>query len=250
MDVRSIVFLHGFLGSALDFQPIANRLSSSIESICLDLPGHGRSIALPAETYRFVGAAKFVLKNVASLSRPFPRPALYGYSMGGRLALYLALHHPDRFSHVFIESASPGLDLELDRVDRQLRDAKLAAHLQADFPAFLDSWYRTELFQTLRHHPSFPEIFNRRRNNHPIELARALQGMSIASQPSLWDQLKTATVPIDLIVGTQDPKFLALNQKMSRLCPTSTLNPIAGVGHNVHAEHPASIDRLIKLRLS
>ncbi len=247
-----LVFLHGFLGSALDFQPIAQPLAQSIaqsidcECLCLDLPGHGQSIDLPAETYTFVGATNFVLSQIAHLDKP----ALYGYSMGGRLALYLGLTYPERFSHLFLESASPGLADEADRHKRRTHDAHLAADLQRDFSGFLERWYNAPLFDTLRQHPSFPEIRDRRTQNDPIELAKALQGISTGAQPSLWDALKSAHCPIDLLVGTRDPKFVAVNQQIQTHCPTATLNLIPNVGHNIHTENPDAIVQILQSRLA
>ena len=241
----TIVFLHGFLGSQLDLQPIAKPLQISTGTLCLDLPGHGQSIDLPAETYSFVGAANFILTQIAHL----PKPALYGYSMGGRLALYLGLTHPDRFSHLFLESTSPGLHTKADRTDRRTQDAKLAAELNRNFPAFLESWYNAELFTTLRDHPSFPELLDRRHTNHPTELAKALQGMGTGSQPPLWKKLKAVPIPIDLLVGTQDWKFLTLNQQMARTAPNARLNIVPGVGHNTHIESPEMINRILHSRL-
>jgi 2-succinyl-6-hydroxy-2,4-cyclohexadiene-1-carboxylate synthase len=244
----TIVFLHGFLGSALDFQPIAQQLATTIDcqSLCLDLPGHGRSIDLPPETYTFVGTANFVLSQITHLDNP----ALYGYSMGGRLALYLGLTYPDRFSHLFLESTSPGLADERDRCARRTHDAQLATALQSDFAGFLDKWYNTPLFETLRQHPSFPEIRDRRTQNDPIELAKALQEMGTGAQPSLWEALTSAQCPIDLLVGTRDPKFVALNTKIQTHCPTATLNLIPQVGHNIHTENPAAIVQILQSRLT
>ena len=241
----TIVFLHGFLGSQLDLQPIAKPLQNSMETLCLDLPGHGQAIDLPTESYSFLGAANFVLEKTQHL----PKPALYGYSMGGRLALYLGLTHPDRFSHLFLESTSPGLPTKADRADRRTQDAKLATELQHNFPAFLKSWYNTELFKTLRDHPSFPELLDRRHTNHPTELAKALQGMGTGAQPTLWEKLKVVPIPIDLLVGTQDWKFLTLNQHMARIAPNARLHMIPGVGHNIHVECPERIDRILHSRL-
>ena len=241
----TIVFLHGFLGSQMDLQPIAKPLQHSVDTLCLDLPGHGKSVNLPAETYSFLGAANFVLEQIQHL----PKPALYGYSMGGRIALYLGLTYPDRFSHLFLESTSPGLVNPADRASRRTQDAKLATELQADFPAFLKSWYNAELFATLRDHPSFPELLDRRHTNHPIELAKALNGISTGSQPSLWKKLKEVPISIDFLVGTQDWKFLTLNQEMAYTAPTARLNCVTGVGHNIHVESPEMIDRILHLRL-
>ena len=241
----TIVFLHGFLGSQLDLQPIAKPLQHSIDTLCLDLPGHGKSVNLPAETYSFLGAANFVLEQIQHL----PKPALYGYSMGGRIALYLGLTYPNRFSHLFLESTSPGLVNIADRASRRTQDAKLATELQTDFPAFLKSWYNAELFATLRDHPSFPELLDHRYTNHPIELAKALNGMSTGSQPSLWKKLKEVPISIDFLVGTQDWKFLSLNQEMAYTAPIGRLNCVTGVGHNIHVESPEMIDRILHLRL-
>jgi 2-succinyl-6-hydroxy-2,4-cyclohexadiene-1-carboxylate synthase len=241
----TIVFLHGFLGSQVDLQPIANPLADSIDTLCLDLPGHGQSTNLPAENYTFLGAANFVLTQIAHLDKP----ALYGYSMGGRIALYLGLTYPDRFSHLFLESTSPGLATKAERSDRRTQDAKLATDLQTDFAAFLNRWYNTELFKTLRDHPSFPDLLDRRHNNNSTELARALNGMGTGSQPPLWKKLKAIPIPIDFMVGTEDWKFLTLNQKMAFTAPMGRLNIIPGVGHNTHVECPEMIDRILKARL-
>lgn len=241
----TIVFLHGFLGSKLDLQPIAQPLQNLTGTLCLDLPGHGQATGLPTENYSFLGAANFVLEQIGHL----PKPALYGYSMGGRLALYLGLTYPDRFSHLFLESTSPGLVTPADRASRRTQDAKLAAKLQSDFPAFLKFWYNAELFTTLREHPSFGELIARRHVNQPQELAKVLQGMGTGAQQSLWEKLKTVSIPIDLLVGTQDCKFLTLNQQMARIAPNARLNIILGVGHNIHVEDPKTIDRILHSRL-
>jgi 2-succinyl-6-hydroxy-2,4-cyclohexadiene-1-carboxylate synthase len=177
--------------------------------------------------------------------------------MGGRIALYLGLTYPDRFSRLFLESTSPGLATKAvgeasqneSRASRRTQDAKLAIDLQTDFPAFLQSWYGTELFATLRDHPSFPELLDRRRNNNPTELAKALNGMSTGAQPPLWKKLKAIPIPIDFLVGTHDWKFLTLNQKMAFTAPMGRLNIIPGVGHNTHVESPEMIDRILHSRL-
>ena len=71
---------------------------------------------------------------------------LVGYSMGGRLALYLALEFPDRFGSVVLESASPGLDAAR-AIERRVDDERLACRLEElggdveAFRDFLEQWY-------------------------------------------------------------------------------------------------------------
>ncbi len=65
------------------------------------------------------------------------RPVIAGYSMGGRLALYLALRHPDRCAGLFLESASPGLEDAGERAARRAADGEMATRLEDDFEGFL-----------------------------------------------------------------------------------------------------------------
>lgn len=242
-DRPTLIFLHGFLGSHQDFIPLATQLHP-YNCLLLDLPGHGKSLALPDRTYTLQGAAEAILDTLDHCKID-DRPILYSYSMGGRLALYLVLCWPDRFAAAFLESTSPGLATALEQSDRRQQDKKLAESIQADFPKFLNKWYQADLFKSLRTHPSFPELLDRRHQNDPKELARSLVNMGTGSQPSLWPELPQAKIPLHLIVGTADPKFCAINQKMQQFCPTAQLHPIANIGHNLHIEAPDAIVQII-----
>jgi 2-succinyl-6-hydroxy-2,4-cyclohexadiene-1-carboxylate synthase len=242
MPPRStIVFLHGFLGSHQDFTPLISSLPDHYNHLALDLPGHGQNLHLPIDYYTFHHAAEFVLTAIQSIAPPI---FLYGYSMGGRLALYLALRSADRFAAAFLESTSPGLELPSEQLARLEQDELLAQRIESDFPTFLDRWYQTDLFRSLTLHPSFPALLDRRLHNNPVKLARSLRGMGTGSQPSLWSELPQAKVSLHLIVGTLDPKFCAINQKMLERCPTAQLHRIPSAGHNLHIEAP---DRILDL---
>ncbi|HSH03608.1 MAG TPA: alpha/beta fold hydrolase, partial [Anaerolineae bacterium] len=47
-----------------------------------------------------------------------PQINLLGYSMGGRLALYLAIHYPHRINTLILESSSPGLPTPTEQTAR------------------------------------------------------------------------------------------------------------------------------------
>ncbi|MEB3292830.1 MAG: 2-succinyl-6-hydroxy-2,4-cyclohexadiene-1-carboxylate synthase [Synechococcales bacterium] len=239
----AIVFLHGFLGSGADWRDLVVGLGDRFYCICIDLPGHGRSLSLPETAYSMSGAAALVLQVLHSLS--CNESVLYGYSMGGRLALYLALQFPTYWRSLYLESASPGLQQEAERWVRQQRDALLAEALEEDFLTFLTAWYEQPLFASLRSHPAFPAILKRRALNHPSELAKSLRAMGTGKQPSLWAELPDLEIPCHLVVGEWDAKFMAINQMMASLSNKILLFSMSQAGHNVHLENPQAIQNLL-----
>src|SRR5690606_23536537 len=78
-------------------------------------------------------------------------PATYvGYSMGGRLALHLALARPDLVRRLVLIGATGGIDDEDDRAARRAADERLAAHLeQVGVATFVDEWLAQPLFAGL-----------------------------------------------------------------------------------------------------
>ncbi|HEY9906791.1 MAG TPA: 2-succinyl-6-hydroxy-2,4-cyclohexadiene-1-carboxylate synthase [Thermosynechococcaceae cyanobacterium] len=240
-----VVFLHGFLGSSEDFEAIAAQLSHEFCCLMIDLPGHGQTIVSGVEeqyTMPRTAEAIVALLDHLQISQSF----LVGYSMGGRLALYLALHYPHRFPKVVLESASPGLENESDRQRRHQHDCNLAAQLEANFSAFLERWYSQPLFQSLRQHPEFAAIQNRRSHNRPTELALSLRHLSTGKQPSLWRKLEQFTNPLLLIVGAHDRKFCDINQAMSDRCASACLTIVSTCGHAVHLEDPITFEEQVR----
>ena len=103
-----ILFLHGFMGDNKEFNEIISLLSDQFFSLTVDLPGHGKTRVLGGEKcYMMSNTAEALINLLDQLN--VKKCFLVGYSMGGRLALYLNLHFPQYFSKVVIESASPGL---------------------------------------------------------------------------------------------------------------------------------------------
>src|SRR3712207_6455510 len=81
---RAVLFLHGFLGSSADWRRVTSALGDQAFCIAVDLPGHGSSLALPADSYTIEGATRAVIETLDRLE--VERPTVVGYSMGGRLA--------------------------------------------------------------------------------------------------------------------------------------------------------------------
>ena len=246
-DRPVVLFLHGFLGSGQEWEEIISHLAERFRCLTVDLPGHGRSASLDRRrSWSMENTAKGAIALLEKLG--IHKCFLAGYSMGGRLALYLALHYPRYFAKVILESASPGLKTEPERRERIARDEQLARRLEAgDFREFLHGWYRQPLFQTLVQHPRFEEIFQNRLQNDPRGLAKSLRDMGTGAQPSLWEQLPGNKIPLLLVVGEKDAKFRALAGEMAEHCRAIRIETIAGCGHNVHFENAGAFaEALIK----
>ena len=237
---RAIVFLHGFMGSSADWRKTTAALEGRHRCIAVDLPGHGASTGLRPGAYTIGGAARSLLGLLDDLG--VERPVLSGYSMGGRLALFLALRHPDRCAGLFLESASPGLEDAGERAARRTADEERAARLEGgDLRGFLHDWYRQPLFAPLAQDEDLlRRTIEERLRNDPAELAKSLRGMGTGGQPSLWGELPGLRVPALAVAGDLDEKFVGISRRMASLGPSMRAAVVPAAGHNVHAEAAAA----------
>ncbi len=238
-----LLLLHGFMGNTDDFSMIVPDLG---EFCCLmvDLPGHGKTEVNHDANYQMSNLATALIELLARLN--IKQCGLWGYSMGGRIALYLTIYFPEYFSGVVLESASPGLKTQEERDHRIQQDFQLAQKLKStDLFQFIHQWYRNPLFNSLAQHPDYQKLFARRLNNDPSKLSKSLQYIGLGAQPSLWNHLSQIQIPLILVVGALDTKFIGINRQILSLCPQANLNIVKNSGHNVHFEQPATVKKLI-----
>jgi 2-succinyl-6-hydroxy-2,4-cyclohexadiene-1-carboxylate synthase len=177
---------------------------------------------------------------------------LLGYSMGGRLALYIALHYPNSVASLILESASPGLADDAARQLRRQQDNALADRIERDgIVTFIEFWTQLSLWESQQQLPEKVRaaLYQRRLQNDPIGLANSLRGMGTGVQPSLWSQLGTLQMPTHLIVGALDQKFVAIAHEMAAAMDAVRLDVVAGAGHTVHLERPLRFAEHITLFL-
>jgi 2-succinyl-6-hydroxy-2,4-cyclohexadiene-1-carboxylate synthase len=233
---QPLLFLHGFMGDCQEFDQILPYFWDDFYCLVIDLPGHGQTEVMGDD--RNYGMEKTAIALIHFLNYlQLSKIGLIGYSMGGRLALYLALHFPKKFSHLILESASPGLQSAIARKKRIEHDAQWIKKLKNEnFSKVLSEWYQQSLFDSLRNSPDFTDLFARRLNNSPEKLAKSLQYLGTGQQMSLWKKLPQGSVPLLLLVGGQDHKFVAINQKIAVDYPQAQLEKISHCGHNLHLE--------------
>ncbi len=237
-EAPAVLMLHGFMGAADDWtEEITGPLiESGFQVIAIDLPGHGRTVVSDEDDYYIEYCAERLMRLLDDLH--LERVHLVGYSMGGRLALYLAVRFPERCVRVVLESASPGLKTRAERKARVSEDVALGVRIISQpMEKFLREWYVQPLFASMASQPErLEQLIARRSGNDQMGLCMSLKGMGTGSLPSLWGELPRLTTPLFLIVGEKDTKFTAIGREMVELCPAAKLSTIAGAGHNMHFE--------------
>jgi 2-succinyl-6-hydroxy-2,4-cyclohexadiene-1-carboxylate synthase len=174
-----------------------------------------------------------------------PHPTTYvGYSQGGRLCLQLALDRPDAVQRLALVSASPGIADPDARAARVAADEQLAQEIERDgIDVFIDRWLAQPLFATLPRERS--GIEERRKANTVDWLTYQLRVLGQGVQPSNWERLPELTMPVLLIAGELDTKYVDIAQRMAAAIPHARVEIVPGAGHACHLEQPAAVAHLL-----
>jgi 2-succinyl-6-hydroxy-2,4-cyclohexadiene-1-carboxylate synthase len=243
-----LVLLHGFTGSARSMAGVAVSLEHEYETVAPDLPGHGRSVGGASEgSYRFDACVDALAATLEVAGHE--RAHWLGYSMGARLALACALRHPEKVASLVLLAGRAGIADDAERAARRAADEALAARLEArGIEEFVDEWLAQPLFATLRGlGPRF--MANERRArlaNDPRELAASLRALGPAAQPPLFAELPRVQVPVLLVVGALDTRFVAIAHDLARRLPQAEVREIADAGHAAHLERPAAFTAAVR----
>ena len=230
----SLVLLHGFSGTRRAWDGVSALLDPErYLPIAIDLPGHGSASDAP-RPITFEGCVQAVLAQAPG------RFALCGYSLGGRIALHVALAAPERVSSLLIIAANPGIEDPRERAERRRSDRALADRLEnGPFEDFIERWRAQPLFAD-----DPPEVGARaredQRRNRPDALAAAMRGIGAGEMHPLWPRLQELAMPTAILVGDRDPKFNEIGRRVARLIPGARLS-IAHGGHRLPLENPSAV---------
>jgi len=243
----TVLFLHGFTGSAAGWAPVLEALPEGLRTVCVDLLGHGLSDA-PHDPGRY--ALTEAALDIAELAERLALAPLHlvGYSLGGRLALHVALARPDILTSLVLVSASPGIADAADRAQRKASDAEWARFvLTRGVPAFVARWESLPLFATERELSPAERAAVRaeRLSQRPHGLANSLLGAGAGAQEYLLERLASVRVPTLVVAGARDVKYVALAERLGAALPRARVEIVPGAGHAVHRERPAALARLV-----
>lgn len=222
-----VVLVHGFTQTRRCWGPEADDLARDHEVVRVDAPGHGRSAEVLAG-----------MRTGASLIGAEGGTATYlGYSMGARFCLHLALASPELVRGLVLVSGTAGIDDAAERGERRARDAELADRIRATgVEQFVDDWLAQPLFATL---PPERACRAERLENTVDGLRSSLEQAGTGSQDPSWHRLHELQMPVLVVAGALDAKFVALAERMAAaIGSNATLSVIPGAGHTAHLERP------------
>ena len=223
MSERRVVLVHGFTQTGVSWAPVSALMSASV--VTPDVP-QGTDFTAVARALD-EGAATYV-----------------GYSQGGRLCLQLALDRPEVVHELVLVSASPGIADDAERAARRDADERLAQEIERDgVDAFLAHWLAQPLFASLP--PARAGLADRRAHNTVERLTSQLRVLGQGAQPSNWERLGELRMPVLLIVGGLDHKYVDIARRMAERIPHARVEVLDGAGYACHLEQPERVAHLV-----
>jgi 2-succinyl-6-hydroxy-2,4-cyclohexadiene-1-carboxylate synthase len=229
-----VVLLHGFTHTGASWDPVIAALGERYRVIAPDIRGHGEASGRQPVTLRAV------IDDVAELAPP-ERIVVAGYSMGARIALHLALGLHERVERLVLIGASPGIADPAERAARRDDDERLAEEIErSSIQEFARRWAQTPVLAGLPLEVAEAVHADRLRST-PAGLARALRGLGTGALPPLWERLGELRMPVGLVVGERDRKFVEVAEAMAGAIPRASVTVVADAGHAVHLEAPERV---------
>ena len=205
-----LLLLHGALGAATQFKPLKELLSARFEIHAPDFSGHGEaggehpfSIALfAADVLRYLDERKIA------------KIAVFGYSMGGYVALYLARHYPERISRIIT----------------------LATKLHWDEPTAAKE---TGMLDTARIEAKVPQLASSLQERHigkdwkmVVNKTAAMLTEMGADSPLKTPDFAAIQTPVILLLGDRD-KMVSLEETVAtyKLLPNGKMGILPGTPH-------------------
>jgi 2-succinyl-6-hydroxy-2,4-cyclohexadiene-1-carboxylate synthase len=235
---ESLVLLHGFAGSGHTWERVIAELPrGGIRPLTLDLPGHGEGVDAP----RPISFASCMAHVLASSPERF---ALCGYSLGGRVALHVALAAPARVTRLVLVSSTAGIADPAERAERRAADRRLADELECgSLEDFIERWCAQSMFaEDSADVKELARVDYER--SRPDALAAVLRGVGTGEMEPLWGRLHELGLPVVVVTGERDEKFKAIGVRMIELLRHAQLIVLPG-GHRLPLECPVELAAML-----
>lgn len=201
----------------------------------VDAPGHGRS----GEVYAGLrGGARMIADQGGE--------AVYlGYSMGGRHLIHLALANPELVRGLVLVGATAGIEDPDERAARAMQDQATADRIRSmGMLDFLEWWVANPMFEGI---PPEHQFLMERMENTVEGLENSVVQAGTGNQDPTWDKLHRLEMPVLVMAGALDAKFVALGERLAeRIGDNATLALVPDAGHAAHLERPDAFLALLR----
>lgn len=245
--MTSLVLIHGFTGSPASFQDVERHLAAERRGLRLFRPallGHAPGARESAQRFE-----DEVDRLAAGLRRAGASGAhLCGYSLGARVALGLLARHAHLFSGATLISVHPGLVQASERAERAGRDERWCQLLlRGGIESFVEAWEAQPLFSS-RMALSRSQLAAQRqiRMAHSCSgLMSALRILGLARMPNYRGVLCGPGLPVRLLVGELDSKFMQIGRGLALAAGRVELQIASGAGHDLLVEAPELVATML-----
>ena len=246
-EAPEVVLLHGGGQNAHTWDTLALALERPL--LAVDLPGHGHSDDGRADASlsprSFAEDIAVVVEAHASDAR-----LVVGMSLGGMTAMQLAVLRPDLVRKLMMVDVTPGADRE--------KASDIIAFLSGpeSFSSFDEILERTVLFNPTRsvsslrrgvlhnavQQPDGSWVWRHQRSSRP----RFEDGGANVDFESMWDDLRSIAVPVQLVVGDRSPVVDDADRARFAECqPDAEIITVADAGHSIQGDQPVELARLV-----
>lgn len=251
---RPLVLIHGYTGFWKDFEGQIAGLAGERRVLLPDLPGHGESGRLAPGHYTLDRLAELMGEWLVAVDAA--SCDLLGHSMGGMLAIRMALEHPERIgSLVLMDTSAQRLgwiqpDL-LDQAAHIARDAGMATLAQILRARAKDDPERSPADRRVEAEWGSDRFWRWRHERIRAMDPEAYAGLgrAMAEAPSLDKRLGEIACPTLVMVGAEDEPFLAPSELLATEIPNAVLVTVPGAAHQPQNENPEAWREALELHL-
>jgi esterase len=231
---RPVIILHGLFGSARNWQGIARSLAENHRVITPDLRNHGQSFHEDSMSYIDMADDVITLCDHLDLSDAI----LMGHSMGGKVAMTIALTHPEQLSALIIADIAPFdyehsfHDLVEAMLNMDLKNLKHRAEAEAELSKVTNDINTIQfILQNL--------IRVEGRFCWRVNLDTIYANLTSLSQFPKNLNSRTCHMPSLFLGGSESAYLRSIhNTAIYKHFPAAEITMIEGSGHWLHVEKP------------
>ncbi len=223
----ALVFLHGFLEDHTMWDDFSASLSSDYSTVCIDLPGFGKSDVFSENHHMHFMAEKV---NEVLRQEDISKCLLTGHSMGGYVSLAFARNHPEKLSGLVLFHSQAAADTSEGKENRDRTINIVNSNHGGFISSFIPSLFAEENV------PRFSEEIDRLKQ---IALSTSAEGITAAlrgmrDREDHRETLKKLDVPVSFIIGKKDARIstdVILPQlQLPKNCEALIMNDVGHMG--------------------